>query len=173
MNHIICNKHIITAAVAGTFDKLHLGHRMLLDIAFSLANYVIIGVMDDSVLKNKIVSSTIDDFNSRVSLIKKYINHLLKKLRKECSYKIIPIKGAYDFILDYNDIDYFIVSEETLQKAIKINELRANKGLKRLTIIAVPLILTEDNRPISSHRIRLEEINCDGELLAECKVLHT
>ena len=61
-----------------------------------------------------------------------------------------------------NDIDCLVVSSETLQKGKSINSTRKNLGLLPLDIVSVDMVLAEDGFPISSSKIRSNEIDDKG-----------
>lgn len=52
------------------------------------------------------------------------------------------------------EYDGLIVSQETYENALKLNENREKKGLKPLILIVIPLIQDENNNKISSTSIR-------------------
>jgi len=47
-----------------------------------------------------------------------------------------------------------IVSQETYENALKLNENREKKGLKPLVLIVIPILKNEENIKISSTSIR-------------------
>jgi pantetheine-phosphate adenylyltransferase len=60
-----------------------------------------------------------------------------------------------------------VVSDETRPGALEINETRKKNGLKTLEIISIPLVLADDQKPISSTRIKKGEIDKEGRILAD------
>ena len=58
-----------------------------------------------------------------------------------------------------------VVSEETAPKAEELNRLRAQRGLRPLELVVIPMVLAEDGKPISTTRIRAGEIDRAGRLL--------
>ncbi|MFW9772538.1 MAG: hypothetical protein ACFFEO_10315, partial [Candidatus Thorarchaeota archaeon] len=52
------------------------------------------------------------------------------------------------------DYDGLIVSEETYPNALKLNDLREEKGMERLILIIIPLIKDKNKKKISSTSIR-------------------
>ena len=56
------------------------------------------------------------------------------------------------------EYDGLIVSQETYENALKLNENREKKGLKPLILIVIPLIRDENNNKISSTSIREKKI---------------
>ena len=57
-----------------------------------------------------------------------------------------------------------IVSEETSNKGVHLNELRAEKNLPPVEIVVVPMVLAKDGKAISSTRIKNSEIDSSGNL---------
>jgi pantetheine-phosphate adenylyltransferase len=58
-----------------------------------------------------------------------------------------------------------MASEETLLRASEINAIRFKKGLDKLTIVVIPIVLADDGKPISSDRISRGEIDREGRVL--------
>jgi len=151
--------------VAGTFDRLHVAHITLLYEAFKLGTRILIGVVENGsqILEYKI-GKPIEPYRVRVGSVRS-VAEILSKLMGGRVYEIIPIKGPYDIVLDRENIDYIVVSEETFPRALKINLLREKAGMNPLKIVVIPIIHSEDGRPVSSHRIRLGELNRYGDLI--------
>ena len=145
-------------AVGGTFDKFHKGHRKLLDTAFELGNYVVIGVTSNEFggLKGKI-----DPCNVRMSNLKGLIEN------KHPNYDIQQLNEPYGTTIDDEEIDAIVVSEETEPTAFKINRIRKERGMKPIDIITIRMVLAEDGKPISSTRIRKGEIDRTGTIIRE------
>ena len=64
-----------------------------------------------------------------------------------------------------NEIEGIVVSEETETTAEVINQRRANLGKRPLLIFVIKMILAEDGKPISSTRIRCQEVDRYGRLI--------
>jgi len=147
------------AVVAGTFDRLHIAHLMMLWTAFKLGDHIIVGLMKDESLKGKIYRELMYDYKSRCERLKKLLNNWVKTIMKGKTYEIVPIAGPYDVITEVENIDYLVVSEETLPRAIAINAIRRNRGLKEVKLVVIPIIRAADLRPLASHRIRVGEVD--------------
>jgi len=65
------------------------------------------------------------------------------------------------------DFDAIVVSPETKPTAEEINKKRKQLGKKPLRIVVIPFVLSEDNKPISSSRIRQKEIAENGTMLKQ------
>ena len=63
------------------------------------------------------------------------------------------------------DYDAIIVSTETRPGAEAINRLRQKNGLAPLVIVEIPMVGAQDNKRISSTRIRGGEIDANGALV--------
>lgn len=141
------------AAVGGTFDSLHRGHKRLLKTCFELGKKVLIGLTSDSLAKNK--SHYVPPFSER----KLKIESFLKKLGVIDRAEIIMLEDAYGPTINDKRIDVLVVSEETVVRALEINRIRRSHGLPPLKIIVVELVKDKDSRPISSAKIRRGELH--------------
>jgi len=141
--------------LGGTFDNFHKGHQDLLEVAFDLSDSVVIGVSSDQ-FAQRFKKGEVDSFKMRSDVL----NRFCKPLKKE--YKIIEINDFYGPSTTDPNIGAIIVSEETSLRAKEINAVRVKKGLKKLIIVEVPFTLAEDEKPISSERIRNGEIDSEG-----------
>ncbi|MDK2891958.1 phosphopantetheine adenylyltransferase [Methanohalophilus sp.] len=147
-------------AVGGTFEFLHDGHKRLLRKAFELAES---GTVDIGVTSNAMAQKRgreILDYTKRLKQLKDYLDHI--QVKKE-SYRIQKLEDPYGTTLTDN-YDYIVVSPETYPVALKINEIRKQKGLDEITIVKIDYVLADDEIPISSTRIVKGEIDIHGHL---------
>lgn len=144
--------------VGGTFDTLHKGHRRILETAFQIGQSVIIGLTSDR-FANRFRVGTIFPYEKR----RKNLTQFADKFGKP--HEIIPIDDSYGIATIDPEIECIVVSEETLLRANEINAIRFKKGLKKLTIVVIPIILADDGKPISGDRVSAGEINTEGILL--------
>ncbi|HYY71022.1 MAG TPA: cytidyltransferase, partial [Nitrososphaeraceae archaeon] len=68
-------------------------------------------------------------------------------------------------VISSSEIQGIVVSEETVVKVQKLNEIRITKCLNPLSVIVVEIAKSEDGQPISSTRIRKGEIDDKGKIL--------
>ncbi|RLI23212.1 phosphopantetheine adenylyltransferase [Candidatus Bathyarchaeota archaeon] len=157
------NRRFKVAAVGGTFDEFHKGHRSILKKAFEVGEKVIIGLCTDDFVKKLRKPHIVDPYEIRLKSLKLFLqrNHLLERA------EIIPLNDPYGPTINDEKIEVLVVSEETAPTAYRINEIRRRKGLKPLEIIVVNMVLAEDEKTISTTRIRRGEIDHEGRLLSE------
>ena len=146
-------------AMGGTFDVVHSGHMALLDKAFSISSKVIIGLSSDQLAKKRGKNLT-SDYPKRLSLLKSVI----EKNFPNSSYEISKLENDFGPAVIEGSVKALVVSEETSDKGIHLNELRAERNLSPVRIVVVPMILAKDGKAISTTRIKNFEIDDSGNL---------
>ncbi len=138
--------------MGGTFDHLHEGHKFLLKIALSISESVEIGLTTQKLLEKKKYYSKLEDYKTRQEKLKDFIKSFAKLER----INIVEIKNWDDINKYAQDPEYegLVVSQETYENAVKLNENRERKGFKPLVLIVIPLLKDKDNNRISSTSIR-------------------
>jgi pantetheine-phosphate adenylyltransferase len=147
-----------TVAVGGTFDPLHDGHKALLEKACELSRggELLVGLTSNKMADDK--SHSVADYRTRYNEIIRFIRS------KGIKPVIVRLDDPYGPTIR-DDFDYIVVSPETHPIALKINNIRNEKGLRKLKIELVDYVLAEDGLPISSTRIKKGEIDERGKLL--------
>ena len=146
--------------VGGTFDHIHKGHRLLLETAIQTAGdkgFLFIGIAEGPLTAQK---KNIKSFEER----KKQVEQFIKDHNATCDIKIQDINTVFGPTLT-TDFDAIVISPETERTAKTINTERVKKGLKPMKIVKIPFALSDDGTPISSTRIRNEEMDEEGHLL--------
>ncbi|AEH61766.1 cytidyltransferase-related domain protein [Methanosalsum zhilinae DSM 4017] len=148
-------------AVGGTFEYLHDGHKKLINKAFELASdgEVHIGITSDRMARRP--DRRVSDYNTRKNLLIRYISD---SSLSETDYHIYELNNPYGLTLK-EDYDCIVVSPETYDTALKINDLRINSGYKPIEIIRIDYVMGQDGLPISSTRISQGIIDAHGRLL--------
>ena len=146
-------------AMGGTFDVVHSGHMALLDKAFSISSKVIIGLSSDQLAKKRGKNLT-SDYPKRLSLLKSVI----EKNFPNSSYEISKLENDFGPAVIEGSVKALVVSEETSDKGIRLNELRAERNLSPARIVVVPMVLAKDGKAISTTRIKNFEIDDSGNL---------
>ena len=146
-------------AMGGTFDAIHSGHMALLNKAFSISSKVIIGLSSDQLAEKKGKNLT-SDYPKRLSLLKSVI----EKNFPNSSYEISKLENDFGPAVIEGSVKALVVSEETSDKGIRLNELRAERNLSPVRIVVVPMVLAKDGKAISTTRIKNFEIDDSGNL---------
>ncbi|MFH0816186.1 MAG: pantetheine-phosphate adenylyltransferase [Methanobacteriota archaeon] len=143
--------------LGGTFSHLHRGHEALLALAFDVGDEVFIGLASSAMAHGK--CHDVPSFELR----KKELAAMCDKLAKGKPYEIGEIEDEIGPAAS-GEFDAIVVSEETLDGARRINEMREVGGLKALKILAIGLVSASDGRPLSSTRVCRGEVGPDGTL---------
>ncbi len=145
-------------ALGGTFEPLHEGHKKLIDVAIRLGGRdITIGITSDRMARARIRS--VLPFSIRAENVRQYI---MRKYGFEP--EIVKITDPYGKTLEV-DFDYLVVSPETYEMALRINEKRLELGKRKIKIVKVDWVLAEDGKPISSTRIKRGEIDRYGKVI--------
>ncbi|MFX0186858.1 MAG: pantetheine-phosphate adenylyltransferase [Candidatus Hodarchaeota archaeon] len=136
--------------MGGTFDHLHEGHKFLIKTALSISNKVVIGLTTQELLKNKEYASKIEEYKIRERNIKNFVSTFTDLKRVE----IIELNEPYGPPINEPEYEGLIVSQETYPVALKMNEIRENKGFNPMIIIVIPILKDKNKKRISSTSIR-------------------
>jgi pantetheine-phosphate adenylyltransferase len=155
-------KKLNLVATGGTFDYIHIGHLKLLSAAFNIGNHLIIGLTSDDFVKRfKPTSNIKNSYETRYQNLKEKI---LQNFN-DVNYTIIKLEDEFGPVISSSEIQAIVVSEESLVKVQKLNDIRITKCLNPLNVIVVEIAKSEDGLPISSTRIRNGEIDDKGTIL--------
>ena len=91
------------AAIGGTFNVLHVGHKALISCAFALADEVIIGISSDRMAKA--TRKETNPYDRRREILERFVGTFGK------SYQIQQIDDIFGPTAEANDIEILIVSE--------------------------------------------------------------
>ncbi|MCL2642371.1 MAG: phosphopantetheine adenylyltransferase [Candidatus Bathyarchaeota archaeon] len=151
-------------AVGGTFDKLHKGHKTLLNKAFEVGNYVYIGLTSDEFVLQLQKTHKVAPYNERLT----DLTNFLKTPEFKNRFEISPLHTPYGLTLNQTtNLDALIVSQETIKTAETINKKRLQTNLPPLHIVKINLVPAENKTPISTTRIRANEIDKEGHLIKQ------
>src|SRR3989344_5567420 len=165
-----------TAAIGGTFDRLHKGHLFFIQQAFDIGENVIIGLTSDTYAEEKLKThpdSIGTKLKTRVNKFKDRKGELEKFLREDNlsdRAEIVMINDIYGPAIEKSKSQTLVVTKETLEGALKVNKKRKELRMKKLDIVEIPLVLATDNKRISSTRIRLGEIDRWGRVFGRLSV---
>ena len=142
-----------TAAVAGTFDVLHDGHRALLRRAFEVGDVVMVGITSDR------MASGSRGVSVPMHIRRADLEAFLADMGEHRIFEIDDIYGP-DEVMD--SVDVLVVSEETLDNGRRVNERRVSRGLKPMELSVVPLVMSDNGGKISSSAILRGEYGRSG-----------
>jgi len=146
-------------AMGGTFDVIHDGHMALLNKSFSISSKVIIGLSSDQ-LAAKRGKNLVNDYSTRLSSLESVI----EKSFPNSSYEISKLENDFGPAAIEGSVKALVVSEETSDKGLHLNELRTEQNMPPVEIVVVPMVLAKDGKAISSTRIKNSEIDSSGNL---------
>jgi cytidyltransferase-like protein len=155
-------KKLKKAAVGGTFDELHRGHKTLIDKAFEVADKVVVGLSSDVFVVKMGKPHLTDTYVERKKELKKFLDDSDLGGR----FEIVPLDDPLGQTMTAADgLEALVVSKETEHTAQSINVKRKEAGMAPLKIFAVDMVPAENDTPISTTRIRSGEIDRNGHLL--------
>ncbi|MFX0170448.1 MAG: pantetheine-phosphate adenylyltransferase [Candidatus Hodarchaeota archaeon] len=145
-------KHI---GIGGTFDRLHAGHKLFLDIAAFYGQNIHVGLISRNYLeiKPKNYNNIIQKYDKRRNEVKNYLAYRKSK----CFFSKIDKPGMDRQLAEESELDALVISQETFSGAIAINNQRVENDQRKLTIIVIPDVTREDRTLESSTRIRKEK----------------
>ena len=152
-------------AMGGTFDILHTGHIELLKKSFEIGKFVIIGLSSDNLVKEKLKKNINNSFEVRKHNLVKIIDSEVGSNQ----YEITKLEDVFGPLMFSEKVDCMVASTETSYKGKQVNEIRKKIGLSTIDIVSVELKLAQDGLPISSSRIRANEIDQMGKTLKNKK----
>jgi len=155
------DKRLRLVSVGGTFDALHKGHWFLLEEAFKVADKVVIGLSTDEFAMELHKPHHIDCYEKRYDDLNRFLmeRDLIKRA------EIMPLDDPYGPTIESDKIEGIVVSEETEPRAEEINRMRAKREMRPLLIFCIKMVLADDGKPISSTRIRRQEVDRFGRLI--------
>lgn len=147
-------------ALGGTFDRLHIGHKMLLSQACFLAtDSLTIGISDTPLTARKRLCELIEPLGKRMENVREFLTDVKPGLLLD----IFPLLDVYGPTITNPKLDCLVVSQETKNGGNKINIEREKKGMKPMTIHVVDLL--EDLNPSINEESKVSSVNQRMRLL--------
>ncbi|XP_039964772.1 bifunctional coenzyme A synthase isoform X1 [Bactrocera tryoni] len=135
------NKMYDTVVVGGTFDRIHVGHKIFLTQAvIRCCRRLVVGVTTSKMNKSKILPELILPVESRIAEMRDFLTEIDASLQ----YEIVPINDPFGPTKSDPNMDMIVVSAETLKGGHKVNEVRTKNNLRPLEIHCVGLVESTD-----------------------------
>jgi cytidyltransferase-like protein len=148
-------------SVGGTFDVMHKGHWFLLEETFNVGDKAIVGITSDDFVASMRKKHTVENYENRLKVVKEFLKEKGFLDRAE----IVPLSDPFGPTIDSDEIEGIVVSEDTEVTAEVINKMRVERGKKPLLIFVITMVLADDGKPISSTRVRKQEVDRHGHLI--------
>ncbi len=150
-------KHIV---VGGTFDGLHEGHKYFLTTASGRANHVTVGLTSEAYIRRFKPDGNVSSYSVRYRALTSWLR--LHGFAHRAT--IVPLDNRWGPVLLPDTFDSIAVTSQNIDTAHEINAIRTERGLPPLSLVSIDLIPSEDQKPISSTRVRKGEIDAKGRL---------
>lgn len=141
--------------MGGTFDRLHDGHKRLLQKAFEVGDYVYIGLTTDAYIErsSKQLKEKVHSYEERLYDLRRYFEEegvldraILFPLEDTAGPKALDPK-----------LSAIVVSEETRTGGDFVNNLRAQHDVPSMETVVIPLSRDQQGEVISSSSLRQVE----------------
>ena len=158
---IVNGNRLSWVSVGGTFDVMHKGHWFLLEETFNVGDKAIVGITSDDFVASMKKKHDVESYENRLKDVKEFLKEKGFIDRAE----IVPLTDPFGPTIDSDEIEGIVVSEETEVTAEVINKMRVERGKKPLLIFVITMVLADDGKPISSTRVRKQEVDRHGHLI--------
>ena len=126
--------------MGGTFDHMHLGHKLMLTQSCLLTRDVLyIGVTGDALLTKKAFSEHLQAFEVRKSSVLEFIS----MLNPQQVVRVFELNDPMGVAAYEPDLQAVILTREVEKGGVMINEVRAKNNLQPLELVFVDMILAE------------------------------
>jgi inosine/xanthosine triphosphatase len=149
--------------IGGTFNVIHAGHELLFETAFSIGDFVEVGLTSDE-FAGRTKPVPVRSYEERRANLSRFLERYGKP------FDIVAISDSMGPAASSETLGALVISPETVDMAEEINEQRRIKGLKPLEIHRIRDVRADDRGRISSSRIVKGEIDKDGHLLRPIRV---
>lgn len=150
--------HVI---LGGTFDHMHLGHKLLLNMACLIAKKIVIGVTSTNMLSKKQHVELLESYADRSASVANVVQLMNPALVGDNIY-IEPLHDAIGpagtVVCDADAPAALVISAETRAGGPMVNAYRKQHGLEALDVVEVslakPHVDADDLHKLSSTAIR-------------------
>ena len=191
-----------SVAVGGTFDHLHLGHKLLLTMTASVVEIdqkqprkLTIGITGDTLLKKKQYAEHLQDWNLRQERVRDFLLSILepdassestgRKYNQETSARSVWDELHSGLIINYveifdpfgptitdEEISALVISGETRSGGQAVNDRRAQNGWAPLEIFEVDVLDAGEDKIRDSTEIDFEDKISSTEIRRKLDLRH-
>ncbi|KAJ2746694.1 hypothetical protein GGI20_001115 [Coemansia sp. BCRC 34301] len=130
-------KSFAHVAVGGTFDHLHVGHKILLTAtALAATKRIVCGISADALLEGKQYKEYLETYRARELNVLLF----LRKIRKTIIVELVPIVDRYGPTITDPSIGALVVSQETLPGSDSLNVRREELGMLPMHLLSIDLV---------------------------------
>jgi phosphopantetheine adenylyltransferase len=150
--------------MGGTFDRLHLGHKLLLSVAaLSTRSRLVCGVTHSELLAAKDLSEFLEPHAFRTAVVEEW----LRSVKPSLTYDLPPINDPYGPSVVDPNLQAIIVSEETAAGGQACSDKRETNGLGPIVVVPIALVDSAEaidpgakDEKLSSSDLRHSELGC-------------
>ncbi|CBQ69610.1 related to ELP2-29 kDa subunit of elongator and elongating RNA polymerase II holoenzyme [Sporisorium reilianum SRZ2] len=147
-------------ALGGTFDHLHVGHKILLTMAALIADReIIVGVTDDAMLTKKSNAALLEPIDERIATVNAFIS-LVRLPFNPLNQRVVKLEDVAGPAVTEADLQALVVTDETISGAEFIDGKRKENGLSSLENWVIGVVGSEGET----------ELQGDAKALAESKI---
>ncbi|PWZ01871.1 WD40 repeat-like protein [Testicularia cyperi] len=147
-------------ALGGTFDHLHVGHKILLSMASLIATErIIVGVTDDAMLTKKSNAHLLEDISSRIRSVEAFIG-LVRLGFSPLRRSVVKLEDVAGPAATEVDLEALVVTDETLSGADFIDAKRKENTLNSLDNWVIGVVGSEGQTDLQG----------DAKALADSKI---
>lgn len=157
----VANKVYPSVVIGGTFDCIHMGHKILISQGLiRCRDKFTIGMSEGPLLNNKTLKEMIRPCEERI----RDVRELVTDMDPSLEYRIVPITEPMGPTRWDPDIDMIVVSEETRKGIDLINNARREGGIKTLDGYVIGLVKDdlrvneEEEEKISASSLRMRKL---------------
>jgi cytidyltransferase-like protein len=142
--------------MGGTFDHMHLGHKLLITQACLVTNEMLhIGITGDALLQKKAYSEFLETFERRKSHVLNFISVLYPHIK----VNIFELSDPIGIAGTDPKIEACVLTREVEKGGKMINDARAKNGLGSLDLLFVDMILADADSSEKNYSNKLSSTN--------------
>lgn len=137
-------------ALGGTFDHLHVGHKILLSIACLLASRrIVVGVTDDSMLTKKKQAELLESIYDRIGRVSDFMSQFCDFLGRPLQQDVVKLQDVAGPAGTESDLTALLFTDETVGGADFIDGVREKNGLQKLDRFNIGVIGADGETKLS------------------------